>query len=186
MEALLAATTLHGGNKALEDALFSHAESVSQRFFGREVFYRGIVEFSNVRRAAVCLRGCAAGWVVVGGLQLRGMAEWAEHRDAGRRRRGGTSGLVRPRACACARLPTAPPAGGTPARPQVCENDCNYCGIRKHQPRTHRYTMPREEVLEMAEWALRHRMGTLMLQVRGSGAGRGLLGRACGRGLASW
>ncbi|KAL4444885.1 hypothetical protein ABPG77_003935 [Micractinium sp. CCAP 211/92] len=103
MEALLAATTpastlLPGGETAerarlLDNALFAHAESVSSRFFGKDVYYRGIVEFSN-----------------------------------------------------------------------VCENDCGYCGIRKHQRRARRYTMPREEVVETAEWAFRHRMGTLMLQ----------------------
>lgn len=47
---------------------------------------------------------------------------------------------------------------------QVCENDCGYCGIRKHQRRARRYTMPRDEVVEVAEWAFSHRMGTLMLQ----------------------
>lgn len=46
----------------------------------------------------------------------------------------------------------------------MCENDCGYCGIRKHQRRARRYTMPREEVVEVAEWAFKHRMGTLMLQ----------------------
>ncbi len=54
-------------------------------------------------------------------------------------------------------LPPHPPC-------QVCENDCGYCGIRKHQRRARRYTMPREEVVEVAEWAFKHRMGTLMLQ----------------------
>ncbi|GAB4823876.1 hypothetical protein N2152v2_010922 [Parachlorella kessleri] len=93
MEGLLRATTLGGGNKVLDNALFAHAESVTDRFFGKNVFYRGIVEFSN-----------------------------------------------------------------------VCENDCGYCGIRKHQRRARRYTMPKEEVLEMAEWAFRHQLGTLMLQ----------------------
>ncbi|KAL4448101.1 hypothetical protein ABPG75_005320 [Micractinium tetrahymenae] len=107
MEALLAATTpaptllpgaaatKEAGEHArlLDNALFAHAESVSSRFFGRDVYYRGIVEFSN-----------------------------------------------------------------------VCENDCGYCGIRKHQRRARRYSMPKQEVVETAEWAFRHRMGTLMLQ----------------------
>lgn len=93
IEALLKATTLGEGNKALDDALFTHAESVSRRFFGNEVYFRGIVEFSN-----------------------------------------------------------------------VCEFDCYYCGVRKHQPRTWRYTMPVDEVVEVAEWAFKHKMGTLMLQ----------------------
>jgi hypothetical protein len=50
MEALLAATSTArgGGSTVLDNALFAHAESVSQRFFGRDVYYRGIVEFSNV------------------------------------------------------------------------------------------------------------------------------------------
>ena len=93
VEALLKATTLSGGNKALDDALFAHSESVSRRFFGTEVYFRGIVEFSN-----------------------------------------------------------------------VCEFDCYYCGVRKHQPRTWRYTMPVDEVVGVAEWAFQHEMGTLMLQ----------------------
>eukprot|EP00887_Chlorella_sp_A99_P004653 scaffold4.g4653.t1 len=105
IEGLLAATSRGEGNKALDDALFAHAESVTNRFFGKDVYFRGIVEFSN-----------------------------------------------------------------------VCQADCGYCGIRrvgvdvgagggmKHQRRTHRYTMPKEEVVEMAEWAVKHRMGTLMLQ----------------------
>ena len=38
-----------GASKVLDDALFAHAESVSNRFFGKDVYYRGIVEFSNVR-----------------------------------------------------------------------------------------------------------------------------------------
>jgi biotin synthase-like enzyme len=93
IEALLKATTLHQGNKALDEALFTHAESVTRRFFGKDVYFRGIVEFSN-----------------------------------------------------------------------VCEFDCFYCGVRKHQPRTWRYTMPIPEVVEVAEWAFDHKMGTLMLQ----------------------
>ncbi|PSC71854.1 iron hydrogenase assembly [Micractinium conductrix] len=107
MEALLSAITpastrLPGAAAApadaeraglLDSALFAHAESVSNRFFGKDVYYRGIVEFSN-----------------------------------------------------------------------VCENDCGYCGIRKHQRRARRYTMPADEVVEVADWAFKHRMGTLMLQ----------------------
>ena len=76
MEALLAATSgnlLSGGSssssssggtaasagasKVLDDALFAHAESVSNRFFGRDVYYRGIVEFSNVRAGQMQGRG---------------------------------------------------------------------------------------------------------------------------------
>lgn len=93
VEAVLRKTTLHGGDKDLDEALFTHAESVTQRFFGSDVYFRGIVEFSN-----------------------------------------------------------------------VCEFDCFYCGVRKHQPRTWRYTMPVKEVVEVAEWAFENRMGTVMLQ----------------------
>ena len=93
IEALLRATTLHGGSKELDEALFAHAESVTRRFFGSDVYFRGIVEFSN-----------------------------------------------------------------------VCEFDCYYCGVRKHQPRTWRYTMPMDEVVEVSEWAFDHQMGTIMLQ----------------------
>lgn len=63
---ILEATT-HGGNKELEKALFSHADAVTTKYFGDEIYYRGIVEFSN-----------------------------------------------------------------------VCQNDCNYCGIRKHMHGVHR------------------------------------------------
>ncbi|KAI8474409.1 MAG: hypothetical protein J3K34DRAFT_518152 [Monoraphidium minutum] len=47
MTELLAETTLRG-NKGLEAALFAHADSVTRAFFGDDVYYRGIVEFSNV------------------------------------------------------------------------------------------------------------------------------------------
>ena len=47
VHAILEATT-HGGDKTLEGALFSHADAVTTRFFGNEIYYRGIVEFSNV------------------------------------------------------------------------------------------------------------------------------------------
>jgi biotin synthase-like enzyme len=70
----------------------------------------------------------------------------------------------------------------------VCENDCGYCGVRKHAPPSLvaaaadadgkngggatttttvpllRYTMPEEEVAEVARWAHTHGIGTLMLQ----------------------
>ena len=48
MEGLLSATSTGAGSKVLDNALFAHAESVTGRFFGRDVYYRGIVEFSNV------------------------------------------------------------------------------------------------------------------------------------------
>ena len=67
MHAILEATT-HGGDKELEKALFSHADAVTTKYFNDEIYYRGIVEFSN-----------------------------------------------------------------------VCQNDCNYCGIRKHMHGVHRW-----------------------------------------------
>ena len=88
---ILEETTIKG-NKELEKALFSHADAVTNRFFGPEVYFRGIVEFSN-----------------------------------------------------------------------VCANDCGYCGIRKHH-KVRRYTMPIEEVVEVAKWSFDNGMGTLMLQ----------------------
>lgn len=92
VHAILDATT-NKGDKTLEKAMFSHADNVTTRFFGQEVYYRGIVEFSN-----------------------------------------------------------------------VCQNDCGYCGIRKHQHDVYRYTMPREEVIEVAKWSHTNRLGNLMLQ----------------------
>lgn len=92
VHAILEATT-NKGDKQLEKALFSHADNVTTRFFGPEIYYRGIVEFSN-----------------------------------------------------------------------VCQNDCGYCGIRKHQHDVYRYTMPREEVVEVARWAFNNHLGNLMLQ----------------------
>ena len=41
-------TALPTPAQVLDNALFAHAESVSSRFFGKDVYYRGIVEFSNV------------------------------------------------------------------------------------------------------------------------------------------
>ena len=76
----------------LQRALFVHADSVTDRFFGNEIAFRGIVEFSN-----------------------------------------------------------------------VCDCDCYYCGIRKHQ-QVHRYTMPRDEVVECAKWAYANGIHTIMLQ----------------------
>lgn len=47
VHALLEATT-HGKDEALGGALFSHADAVTTKYFGNEIYYRGIVEFSNV------------------------------------------------------------------------------------------------------------------------------------------
>eukprot|EP00123_Amoebidium_parasiticum_P018355 comp24177_c0_seq5/m.44229 comp24177_c0_seq5/g.44229 ORF comp24177_c0_seq5/g.44229 comp24177_c0_seq5/m.44229 type:complete len:649 (-) comp24177_c0_seq5:19-1965(-) len=79
-------------NKLLEKAMFAHADAVTERFFGPDIYYRGIVEFSN-----------------------------------------------------------------------VCQKDCFYCGIRKHQ-KVHRYSMPKEEIVESAMWAYERKFGSLMLQ----------------------
>jgi hypothetical protein len=81
------------GNTQLEKALFSYADAVTTKHFGESIYYRGIVEFSN-----------------------------------------------------------------------VCQNDCGYCGIRKHMGGVRRYTIPIPEVVEAARWAYDNRMGTLMLQ----------------------
>lgn len=40
--------TTNKGNTTLEKALFSHADAVTSRYFDNNVYYRGIVEFSNV------------------------------------------------------------------------------------------------------------------------------------------
>jgi biotin synthase-like enzyme len=40
--------TTNKGNTELEKAIFSHADAVTNKFFGQSVYYRGIVEFSNV------------------------------------------------------------------------------------------------------------------------------------------
>lgn len=61
--------------RLLDNALFAHAESVSSRFFGRDVYYRGIVEFSNVRACAAFRGACI--------------------------RRGGRAGFAQGRPCIC-------------------------------------------------------------------------------------
>ena len=45
----------------------------------------------------------------------------------------------------------------------VCQKDCNYCGIRKHM-QVPRYTMPKEEIIEQAIWAYENHFGSIMLQ----------------------
>ncbi|KAG1678881.1 hypothetical protein FOA52_003549 [Chlamydomonas sp. UWO 241] len=92
VHAILDATT-NKGDAQLDKALFSHADAVTERFFGDEIYYRGIVEFSN-----------------------------------------------------------------------VCTNDCNYCGIRKHAGGVTRYTMPIDEVAEVSRWAFENHMSNVMLQ----------------------
>lgn len=46
----------------------------------------------------------------------------------------------------------------------ICEKDCNYCGIRKHMPQLHRYTMTKEEIIEQAMWAHENKYGSICLQ----------------------
>jgi biotin synthase len=46
----------------------------------------------------------------------------------------------------------------------VCQKDCQYCGIRKYQPNIHRYTMPKEEIIEQALWAYDNKYGSICLQ----------------------
>lgn len=46
----------------------------------------------------------------------------------------------------------------------VCQNDCGYCGIRKHMHDVRRYTIPIPEVVEVAQWAFNNKLGNLMLQ----------------------
>jgi len=96
-------TTLNEGSQAdnshnaqvkeLKQALFAHSAAVTEQFLGPNVYYRGLIEFSNV--------------------------------------------------CVC---------------------DCEYCGIRKHQPGLERFTVPIEEVVEVAEWAFQKKYGSVMLQ----------------------
>jgi len=50
--------------------------------------------------------------------------------------------------------PLSPPLHKQPDRgivefSNVCQNDCGYCGIRKHQRDVVRYTMPENEVVEV-------------------------------------
>lgn len=56
VEALLRTTSVLGDGERVVDsldsgldaALFAHADSVTRRFFGDDIYMRGIVEFSNV------------------------------------------------------------------------------------------------------------------------------------------
>ncbi|KAG2449994.1 hypothetical protein HYH02_000098 [Chlamydomonas schloesseri] len=81
------------GDLNLERALYSHANAVTNKYCGGGVYYRGLVEFSN-----------------------------------------------------------------------ICQNDCSYCGIRNNQKDVWRYTMPEEEVVEVAKWALENGIRNIMLQ----------------------
>ncbi|EFJ50489.1 iron hydrogenase assembly protein [Volvox carteri f. nagariensis] len=81
------------GDATLEKALYGHAAAVTAKHCGGGVYYRGLVEFSN-----------------------------------------------------------------------ICQNDCSYCGIRNNQKDVYRYTMPEEEVVEVAKWALENGIRNVMLQ----------------------
>ncbi|KAG2501618.1 hypothetical protein HYH03_000123 [Edaphochlamys debaryana] len=81
------------GDAELEKALYAHANAVTNKYCGGGVYYRGLIEFSN-----------------------------------------------------------------------VCQNDCGYCGIRNNQKDVWRYTMPEEEVVEVAKWALENGIRNIMLQ----------------------
>jgi len=76
-----------------EKSLFDMANLITERFYNNHVFFRGIIEFSN-----------------------------------------------------------------------VCQKNCNYCGIRKEMKGLHRYTMSREEMIETAVWAHKSQIGSIMFQ----------------------
>lgn len=46
----------------------------------------------------------------------------------------------------------------------VCIKDCLYCGIRKSNKNTDRYTLSNEEVLKCAHYALEHNYGSIAIQ----------------------
>lgn len=64
------------------------------------------------------------------------------------------------------------PPDGTPDPPSCPPPPRSYCGIRNNQKQVYRYTMPEEEVVEVAKWALENGIRNIMLQV-GGGGGRG-------------
>ena len=76
----------------VEASLFDYANMVTEKFYGPNVSFRGIIEFSN-----------------------------------------------------------------------VCQKSCGYCGIRKHR-QVPRYTMKKDEMVQLALWAFDHGYGSLMLQ----------------------
>lgn len=77
----------------LQEAIFRHADDITRRFFGNHVFYRGLIEFSN-----------------------------------------------------------------------VCQNECSYCGINRAERSPKRYTMPENEVVDVANWAQDNGISNVMLQ----------------------
>jgi hypothetical protein len=45
----------------------------------------------------------------------------------------------------------------------VCLKSCGYCGIRRYRE-VDRYSMPKKEIVDLAEWAFMHGYGSVMLQ----------------------
>ena len=45
-----------------------------------------------------------------------------------------------------------------------CIKDCKYCGIRKSNPLVDRFSMNKEEILKMAQWAYDNKYGSITLQ----------------------
>lgn len=46
----------------------------------------------------------------------------------------------------------------------ICERDCNYCGIRKSNLNVRRFELSKEEIVEIALWCAREGYGSLVLQ----------------------
>jgi biotin synthase len=46
----------------------------------------------------------------------------------------------------------------------ICRKDCNYCGIRKSNDKVTRYTLPEDEVIDKAMFALRRDFGSIVIQ----------------------
>ena len=46
----------------------------------------------------------------------------------------------------------------------ICTKDCYYCGIRKSNTETARYTLSDNEIIEAADFAYTHHFGSIVLQ----------------------
>lgn len=46
----------------------------------------------------------------------------------------------------------------------ICRKNCYYCGIRSGNRNVKRFQISREEIIETALWAYRHRFASLVLQ----------------------
>lgn len=98
---------------------------------------------------------CMGGLVACMGCMEVASAAW---RCRGRMRTHaalqGARMLMHAGACsrACIRPLASPPLAdrGIVEFSNVCQNDCSYCGIRKHQKDVHRYTMPEDEVVQVS------------------------------------